>query len=221
MPPTPGLVYLENDAADFEVINSVRVVTGKDGSPTNFKIVAYLDLTEASIAQRGKATMGWFTNYGTVFTVASTHWALRLGNATIDQITTNILDDLYEVRSRGPASYLTRVYPERDWTQVGAEGLGSEVKAMTGIVQGQLLMERDGSAEAWDPENPEDPPLATQVAALAGLTSYGSDLWGGYIYAGTSDGSCMLAARRFSTRRLPGMVARSRSIRRLKSARYP
>jgi len=83
----------------------VYQVTGQDGTPSNFIILATADLTNwtgdpnaPNSGQPGWATMGIYQNNGTVFTAATTNWSrgLSQGNTwnPVDQITLNILREL-------------------------------------------------------------------------------------------------------------------------------
>jgi hypothetical protein len=93
-----GIVGYETDAALFcETENGVPYVTGNDGTPLNFLVLATADCTSWGQASRdnqsGMATMGLFRNRGTVFTAATTDWSRGLMGDwnVVSQITENIL----------------------------------------------------------------------------------------------------------------------------------
>ena len=72
-------------------------VSGDDGTPLNFVILATADLTAWKPGgQAGMATMGMYTAGGTVFTAATTDWVYGLAGSwnTVQQITHNVLSRL-------------------------------------------------------------------------------------------------------------------------------
>jgi hypothetical protein len=78
--------------------NGVPVVTGSDGSPRNFVVLASADLSGFT-AQPGKATLGLYYNRGVVFTASTTNWVHGLAAdrgdiPAVQQITRNVLDRL-------------------------------------------------------------------------------------------------------------------------------
>jgi hypothetical protein len=96
----PGeyVVGYECDGAHFDRRSGGTVrPTGDDGTPESFVILGVGD-TEPSGWGMGNraATLGTFTNGGTVFTAATTDWARLLGRGhpAVQQITANVLDRL-------------------------------------------------------------------------------------------------------------------------------
>lgn len=95
----------EVDGVDFIWLNGVPVLTGNDGAPSNFKILAYSPAATAGWA--GNGTMGVFQfkntpkNGGTVVNTATIDWAdglwniisnTPIANTHVSQITKNILN---------------------------------------------------------------------------------------------------------------------------------
>jgi hypothetical protein len=183
-----GLFVLETDAADCALQNGVLKPTGADGTPLNLEVLADADMRTSSLAQRGRATLGRFTNHGTVFTAGTTHWAPMMSPSTSDvaKITRNVLDDLYIPQNRPAWTLPTRTYPIASWTSLGA--LSGAVAALCGIVEGYLVTQRSGSVYRRDPENPGSSDTVAPIPARTDLVSYGSDLWGRLLYAGADDG---------------------------------
>jgi hypothetical protein len=95
------IVGYEADAALFqEDENGVPSVTGTDGTPLNFLVLASADCTDWQAGgysgpdgMSGMATMGLFRNHGIVFTAGTTDWShgLRGDWNAVSQITQNIL----------------------------------------------------------------------------------------------------------------------------------
>jgi hypothetical protein len=88
------IIGYETDAALFLEMNGVTQVTGVDGTPLNFVILATADLTNWAVGGKaGWATMGVYQNNGTVFTAATTDWShgLRGSWNAVSQITQNVL----------------------------------------------------------------------------------------------------------------------------------
>lgn len=96
------LVGYETDAADFTLQNDVPEVTGSDGSPRNFVVLASADLSTWG-GQPGKATMGLFRNRGVMFTASTTNWPSGLAaDPVVQQITRNVLDRLSRPDAASP-----------------------------------------------------------------------------------------------------------------------
>ena len=69
-------------------------VSGEDGTPLNFVVLATADLTDwVRGGQAGLATMGLYRNRGSVFTAATTDWSHGLVGPwnAVQQITQNVL----------------------------------------------------------------------------------------------------------------------------------
>jgi hypothetical protein len=109
-----GAIGYETDAADFEEIDGVPRVTGRDGTPASFIVLATADLRHwRHHGQGGAATMGVFRlGDGTVFNAATVNWGSALDDPVVDRITRNVLDRLGQPAAPGweaigPADGLT------------------------------------------------------------------------------------------------------------------
>jgi hypothetical protein len=93
-----GLVGYECDGANFNRNDPAPVnPTRDDGTPDTFVILGIGDVTVFSERKgNAAATMGMYTNNGTVFTAATTDWArvLSQGEPRVVQITRNVLNRL-------------------------------------------------------------------------------------------------------------------------------
>jgi hypothetical protein len=93
-----NIVGYETDAAQFVETDGVPVVTGANGTPRNFIVLAWAALKDwgVGIGQAGMATMGIYRNKGTVFTAGTIEWAKGLQNpdGPVAQITHNVLTQL-------------------------------------------------------------------------------------------------------------------------------
>lgn len=105
-----GIVGYEVDGALFNMANGKPVVTGEDGTPTNFQILALAPAFAANSPSlipgvvhnnhngQGWATMGIFkpsANSGTVFVAPTIDWAEGLkSDANVDRITKNVINRL-------------------------------------------------------------------------------------------------------------------------------
>jgi hypothetical protein len=108
-----GMLSFEADGAEYDLVGEMPVLTGRDGTPANFVIQAALDTRNTNHAgQRGVATMGYYTNVGTVFTAGTTDWADYLvRDPTVRQITRNVINDLYDTHERAAWTLPSRAYP--------------------------------------------------------------------------------------------------------------
>ena len=109
-----GALGYETDAADIEEVDGVPRVTGRDGTPASFVVLATADLSHwRHEGQGGAATMGVFRlGAGTVFNAATVNWGSALDDPVVDRITRNVLDRLSRPtvpgwESIGPAEALT------------------------------------------------------------------------------------------------------------------
>lgn len=91
-----GAIGYETDAADFVPHDGVPLVTGADGTPADFVILATADLRHwRDYGQGGYATMGIMRRgRGTVFNAATIGWTGALDDPVVDRITRNVLDRL-------------------------------------------------------------------------------------------------------------------------------
>ena len=135
-----GIVGNETDAALFDEIDVLRapVVTGKDGTPRSFRILASADLGDwRSNGQGGKVTMGIYTNWGTVFTAATIKWCTGLDDRVISKITYNVLTKLSKPIKRWKTDVPSEpVIQNPIWKKIG---LAKNVVTMTGHVEGHLF----------------------------------------------------------------------------------
>jgi hypothetical protein len=114
-----GAVGYETDAALFDLSFGVPSVTGKDGTPTDFQVLATADLGDwEQFGQPGLATMGLFQRRGTVFTAATVDWSVGLTDPIAARITANVV------------GRLSRLKPPDLWAQVGH---ATNVRAMCGL----------------------------------------------------------------------------------------
>jgi hypothetical protein len=91
-----GALGYETDAADIEEIDGVPRVTGRDGTPTSFAVLATADLRHwSAYGQAGTATMGMFeSGRGTVFNAGTVNWAAAIDDPVVARITHNVIDRL-------------------------------------------------------------------------------------------------------------------------------
>ncbi|MEV8517786.1 N,N-dimethylformamidase beta subunit family domain-containing protein [Dactylosporangium sp. NPDC051484] len=91
-----GAVGYETDAALYQEVDGVPRITGGDGTPPSFVILATADLRHwRRYGQGGHATMGVFRlGAGTVFNAATVNWGNTLADGVVDRITRNVLDRL-------------------------------------------------------------------------------------------------------------------------------
>jgi hypothetical protein len=109
-----GCLGYETDAAEIEVTDGVPRVTGRDGTPGSFTVLATADLRHwDEYGQGGAATMGLFTaGSATVFNAGTVNWGAGLHDPVVSQVTRNVLARLGSDRPRR--------YDEDDWTAVGS-----------------------------------------------------------------------------------------------------
>jgi hypothetical protein len=81
------IVGYETDGASFSWSSPLPVATGEDGTPSGFEILG------VSPASKGWATMGIYTQGGTVFTAATTDWGHGLEeDEVVARITRNVIN---------------------------------------------------------------------------------------------------------------------------------
>ncbi len=100
-----GALGYETDAAELDESGGAPRVTGRDGTPGSFTVLATADLRHwAAHGQGGAATMGVFTaGRGTVFNAGTVNWGAALGDPVVARITGNVLDRLARPASAVPA----------------------------------------------------------------------------------------------------------------------
>lgn len=138
----PGLVGYEADGAQFATLDGVPVVTGRDGTPASFQVLATADLPWEDSGFPGTATMGVYQRGGTVFTAATTDWQFGLQDATVSRITQNVVQRLAQLK------------PPDGWEQVGH---ATNVTAMCGMYfyadlgpkSGRFLYASTGDNQLW------------------------------------------------------------------------
>jgi hypothetical protein len=186
-----NLLSYETDAVDCD---GLFRATGEDGSPKNLIVIAQAAAFNETASQKGRATMARFTNVGTVFTAATTEWCNCLGDPDVKRITNNVISDL-KVRHTGRPAWTPAVRndPGNTWQVIDSNPAGAT--AITGVVQGHLLMrtptavrrrDPETSAGSWDAANTQVP--ATVNGAIPEICSMATDLLGWRLYAGTNQG---------------------------------
>jgi hypothetical protein len=128
-----GAIGYETDAADFEMYDGIPWATGRDGTPSEFTILATADLRAwAPFGKAGYATMGTFAaGAGTVFNVATVGWAQALGDPTVSRITRNVVDRL------------SCALPSDRWEPIGradgVTGLAAHEGRLYGVSESELV----------------------------------------------------------------------------------
>jgi hypothetical protein len=157
-----GTIGYETDAAETIDVAGVPRVTGRDGTPSDFVVLATSDLRHwRTIGQGGAATMGMFRSPGggIVFNAATTGWGAGLhpvADPIVERITTNVLDRL----TASPAA--------RQWEPIGR---AEDVTAM--VACENALFAADAAGALWTREPGAqnvgwtDAGAASGVAALA------------------------------------------------------
>jgi hypothetical protein len=172
-----GALGYETDAADFEDVDGVPRITGRDGTPASFVILATADLGHwRDYGQGGAATMGIFRlGAGTVFNAATVNWGSVLHDPVVDRITRNVID-----RLGGP--------DEPRWETIGpATGivaLGQCEQNLFAVTDDGLLHAREVSGQnlGW---RPIDTAAGVRCLASPREASFGMGIG---LYALTTDG---------------------------------
>lgn len=154
-----GALGYETDAADVEEIDGVPRVTGRDGTPRSFTVLATADLRHWSeYGQAGMATMGVFeSGRGTVFNAGTVNWGAAIGDPTVARVTRNVVE-----RLSNPADRTAR------WTVIGprdqVRALATIGATMFAVLEDGVLAAREVCAQnlVWRPIEP-----APNVVALA------------------------------------------------------
>jgi hypothetical protein len=133
-----GTVGFETDAAEVVEELGVPRVTGRDGTPADFVVLATADLGSwRDVGQGGAATMGLFRSPGggTVFNAATTGWGAGLhpvADPVVERITRNVLD-----RLQLPA------------TDVGWEVIGPAEDVVALVACENVLFAADSVGQLW------------------------------------------------------------------------
>jgi hypothetical protein len=129
-----GAIGYETDAADYDEVDGVPRITGRDGTPPTFVILATADLRSwRAYGQGGMATMGVFRKGGgTVFNTGTTGWCNKLPDTIVDRITRNVLDRL------------SQRFPADEWELIG------HANAVTAMVACEnRLWAADSDSNLW------------------------------------------------------------------------
>ena len=92
-----NILGYETDAAEYAEADEIPRVTGRDGTPPTFVVLATADLRDwLPYGKGGHATMGIYRRNGTVFTAATTGWVngFRFPESAVHQITRNVISRL-------------------------------------------------------------------------------------------------------------------------------
>jgi hypothetical protein len=185
-----GLLNYETDAVDFDRASSPPVPTFLDGTPSTFSILATAD-NESSTGQPGWATLGTFTNVGTVFNAATTEWAGKLNpsapDAVIQQITYNVVSILASAATGPAATFSPGPAPPSAWAPVPNDASGASA-AIAGCPTGHLFRMRPSGTKLQrrDPEVLAAPMsfADTSIPQLTDVRALTTDLFGRFVFAG-------------------------------------
>ncbi len=163
--------------------------TGFHGTPTNFRILAVADFSKGRKLGRKMATMGYFTNIGTVFTAGTTDWANSLDDDIVKQMTKNVMRILSERKIGPPMTLLPktiRPVPGLDWSVM--RDAPKDALAICALYQGDLLLQKgEGKIQRSDAEIPLSE-WETTIPRVVDLVSLGTS-YSSYIFAiSSSDG---------------------------------
>jgi hypothetical protein len=169
---TSAFMTYETDAAEFsEEVEGYPRVTGDEGTPLSFVILASADLrnwTGGWDSKPGFATMGLYHRNGTVFHAGAIEWAAQLAtDPIVAQVTNNVFGRLQQ---RLPT----------EWEDIGHANNGTALTALNGrlfIATSQNLLWRRFPVEAEVPW--QEIGEANNVVAMAGGN--------GLLYCVTSD----------------------------------
>ncbi|MFC0862045.1 N,N-dimethylformamidase beta subunit family domain-containing protein [Sphaerimonospora cavernae] len=146
-----GCLGYETDAAEFTEVAGVPRVTGRDGTPSSFVVLATADLRHwNSYGQGGMATMGVFTSgLGTVFTAATVNWGNGMDDPVVDRITRNVIDRLSSADGR----HWDVIGPTSDLLALAVLGRTLYAVSADGML---LARELCGQNLPWQPVGPAD-----------------------------------------------------------------
>lgn len=183
-----GLLGYETDAV---ALDANKQPTFLDGTPSTFVVLATADGRAGLAGQPGWATLGRYTNGGTVFTAATTEWASGLDPAApdsdIQRITTNVITRLEQPAVGPPASFVAPDDPGSTWGPVPNDATGAMV-AIAGCPTGHLFVMRpsSGPVDRRDPEVLRSPQqfTATAIPHVADVRAMTTDVLGRYVFVG-------------------------------------
>jgi hypothetical protein len=173
-----NIVGYETDAAEYVETDGIPRVTGRDGTPPTFVVLATADLRDwLPCGKGGYATMGIYRRTGTVFTAATTDWAngFQFPESVVHQITRNVV------------SRLRHPYPRDSWEVIGHANDVVAMAAMEGrlfaATRDNLLWWREpvGQNVTWGRIG-----HANDSVAMTGGENISSNL-GGKLFAVTRD----------------------------------
>lgn len=184
-----GLIGPETDAAVMSWPSGAQgapVVTGEDGSPLNFLVLATCQVPNGAVFPQtgdGWATMGLFRNNGVVFNTASLGWHYGLWGSGADPVMRQVTKNaLLRLKQRGPWKFeeeLHNAYFENWSTSLGpdhwiVEGPGRVYAGPPAEPTGNTALEVDArNGQMWITQDFYSlPPLW-----LEGRTRYRVGLW--------------------------------------------
>ncbi|MEQ4721519.1 N,N-dimethylformamidase beta subunit family domain-containing protein [Nonomuraea sp. B19D2] len=178
-----GAIGYETDAADLEWVAGVPRVTGRDGTPPSFVVLATADLSHwRRYGKGGAATMGVHRlGAGTIFNAGTINWGNTLHDPVLATITRNVLDRL----SRRPSA--------PTWDTIGPTPRAAPDRAVGGAPDAAPGGAEDGVWDAARRSGAGDPSARSGVRALVCCENR--------LYAAGSDGT--LAVRDVSGQNLP------------------
>ncbi|MFZ0329290.1 MAG: N,N-dimethylformamidase beta subunit family domain-containing protein, partial [Nitrososphaeraceae archaeon] len=183
-----SMFKLETDAADYKQDGDSYSTTGLDGTPKNFRILAVAEFfNKGQKVGRKMATMGYFTNVGTVFTAATTDWADWLHDKAVRQVTKNVVS-LLSKRIPRPAMTLLKPPPRPglSWSEMrgASDDALDDALAICTLYQGDLLLQNaEKKIRRTDAEYPSSEWEETDIDSVERLVSFGTNLYGKYLFA--------------------------------------
>ncbi len=142
----------EVDGALFKMVNGKPVVTGEDGTPTNFQILATTPTYAVNspsgvrgVVSNNHNGQGWGTlgifkptaNSGTVFVAPTIDWAEGLRDPQVGRITENVINRL-KSRTQASATVGTASAPPKVVLQTSTSGGGGSFP-LTSLLFGLLI----------------------------------------------------------------------------------
>ncbi len=187
-----NLLDFETDSVEVDRTAWPPQLTYLDGTPSTFVLLGFADLFN-SAGYRGSASLGYFTDVGTVFTSGTVEWALGLepsgpyASANVKTITLNVINALTVPRTGPPATFTVGSAPPSTWQPVPNDATGP-MAAVCGAITGQLIrMQPSGtSAQIRHPELLTAPHsfVNSAIPHVGDVRAMASDLNGRYVFAG-------------------------------------